>query len=368
MKKIIIILLFVFCLFNVVPVFGMENFSQVVSEENTNNIESVLEGQGVDLSFEEVINSVFLGENFLDFGFLFSSLTKLVKEEFFSYFKMLINIVMIALLQGFLGNLSESFKSKSISSLCTYLVYTAFIAIIINSINDAIIIATDYIAFCQDFTLALVPAYVSLLTFTLNITTASIIAPVILFFAKFILQVYASIFINLIYILAVMNLINLLSEKDMLKNFIDLGVKGLKFAIKYSTIGFMAIISLIGIGSPIGTTFFTKTGQYALKSVPVIGNTLGSALDTMLALGDVSKKAFVFAILFISIFILLTYLIRIFIMNFVLYASSFIITTIGEKKIIKALNTSATFFELLISICISSALMFTYSIVILLFV
>ncbi|MFV0518785.1 MAG: stage III sporulation protein AE [Lachnospirales bacterium] len=346
----------------------ISSFNQVIGEDESENIQEVLDEGEYKLDFTEIIENVFFGEKLLDFEYLFNYFKNILITAFNECVKLLISFIVIALLQAFLLNLSESFKSKGIASLSTYIVYSAFIAIVINSINTAIIIALDYLDFASNFTLALIPAYMSILTFTLKITTATTIAPVLFFLVRVIINFYSKVFINIIYIFAVLNLINLLSEKDFLKNFIDIGLKGIKTIIKYTTIFFMAIISLIGIGTPITSNILTKTGQYALKSVPVIGNTIGSAVDTMLSLGEASTKVFVFAIVFISIVILLSYIIKIFILNLIFYISSFLITTIGDTKIINALNRSTAFFELIISICVSTAIMFTYCIIILLFI
>ncbi len=346
----------------------IDEVSEVIDMEDLKNIDNVINQRGIEnLNVTDIFKKVLLGENY-NFLDALNEIKNIVYNDYKGYVNILTNIMLITILQGFLGNISESFKSKNVAKIGTYVIYVAFITSVITTIYETVRITSDYLSFASDFTLSLVPIYVSILGLNLKVTSATSLAPIILFLSKLIIHLYSNVILNLIYIFSIMNLINLIAEKQILNNYIKIGIKVIKAVIKYLTQGYIFVISLVGIGSPIANNLITKTGKYAVKSVPIIGNTLGSAMDSMLLIGDSTKRGFVFAIVLVSIIILLLYIIKIFVINIIFYIASIICSPVAEGNIIKALNTSSVFFEMLISVCVSTAFMITYTMLIILFV
>ncbi len=347
-----------------------EEIENVINFEEVEKIDNVIyQQEHFNLSIQDIFENLILG-NYDEYTFseFLSQISLSFKNSINTLISLFTNIILIVVLQGFLGAVASSFKTKSVAKIGSYIIYIAFLTSIISIIYDLVVNTTSYLSFASDFTFALIPLYTSILTLNLKVTTATVMAPIILILSKVIIYLYSNILVNLVYIFSVVNLINLITEKDILNNYINISIKLIKSVVKYCTQGYILLISLIGIGTPIANTLLLKTSKYAVKSVPVIGNTLGSAMDSMTLLGDTTKRGFVVAIIIISIVILINYLIKIFLTNLVFYLASIVISPVAEKNIIKALNTSITFFEILISICVSTAVMITYSMLIILFI
>ncbi len=347
-----------------------EDIQSTIDIEGFENVDTLLQNEDIDgLSITNIFEKVIIGD-YEDFSFrnIYKDIVSYIKKDINKHIRLFSNIILIVILQGVLGNISSSFKSKGVSKIGSYVIYIAFITSIIQVIKETVILTSSYLTFGSEFTLALMPIYASILAINLKVTTATVVAPIILALSKIIIYLYSHILVNLIYIFAVINLINLITEKNILSNYIKVAVKGIKGVIKYSTRGYILLMSLVGIGTPIANNIALKTGKYVVKGIPVIGNTLGSAMDSMTLVGDVSKRGFVFAVIIISVVILLNYVVKIFITNMVLYISSIVISPVAESNTINALNTCSIFFEMLISICVSASIMITYSVLILLFV
>lgn len=364
--KSILILMLILLNSNMIFASDYKEINSIITDDDFNEIQKVLD-EDIEYSFKEVFIDIFTGKDISDFNFIVF-LSDFLLRECRKYTGLFVKIIVIAILQSILSNLKTSLELKSVSNLCTYVIYTVFIITIIEVIGDSMSIIGTYLDFIVQFVYALIPVYVSVLSFNLQVSTALTLSPIILFYSNVVLHFYKNILLNIVYVFSIMNLINILTEKSILDNFIEISLKLIRAFIKYVTIGFIGIISLMGVYAPISSNLAVKTGKYFIKGVPIVGNTLESAMDTYSLLGDVTKNTFVTTVVIFSLLYAFIYIVQVVIKNLVLYASSIVVSVVTDKKITRAINNSIKFLEIYIAIGFSTFIFVSYSIIVIIFI
>ena len=131
--------------------------------------------------YSQIIQDIQQGKFNFDYKKVFDSFGKFLSKEIKNNVGILIQVIIIAILSGFLDNLKSSFGSDGISKLAFYMCYIVAVTIIISSFIQIVDLATETIVMLIAFMDVFLPAMIGFVVSTGGVTTSSMIYPLIIF-------------------------------------------------------------------------------------------------------------------------------------------------------------------------------------------
>ena len=324
--------------------FGISNFIQE-TEKFTNNFFE-------DLNISEIINSAITGK--VDNKPIIEKILKLFGKEIVSTFKTIISILTIILVHSIIKAFADNLQTSDISKIVYYVQYILIIAIVMSNFSNLILSIKDTIINLVGFMNSLVPLLITLMIYTGNIATSSLLEPIILFIITFISNIIINLIIPIVSIISALAIVSKLSDKVQIE-------KLSKF-MKSSIIWFLGIMLTIfvGVTSLEGTLassvdgITAKTAKAAVSSmIPVVGKILGDSVDSVLGCGLVLKNALGVVGVIIIIGICAMPIIKLAILTIMYNISAAIIEPLADEKIVKLLSEFGDIFKLLLGIMCS---------------
>ncbi len=368
MKKIYIILVFIFILGDYSLVYGTEDIiNQSLEAYNFEEIDTVLTNNvGLNLSFEEIVKGIIMGEMNFSLEDIGNYVLESLHDEYLKIATLFFDLFILGVSSAFIQNLTNSVKPKATSSMGNYVCYIVLIHMLATSLTDIMLISTTFFNFIADFTQATIPILLGTLAFSGYIGTMYFVQPVLVALTYIVNYLFRNVLIQFIFVIAIIEIINGVTSKDLLANFCDLGNKVIKWCLKIVTVGYIGVISLVKIGAPISDNLVKKGTKAAVGALPVVGNTLKSAVDTVNIVADATSNALIFGLVIIIIVYALSYFISLIAYNLVFTVAYIVIDPIAEKNIVKAIKSITKYIGYLMSVFGVSIFLFIVTVIIVL--
>ena len=183
--------------------------------------------------------------------------------------------MVIVIISSFLRSITEDLENKGVSQITYYVTYILIVIVIMKNFSDIINMVKTSIENLVGFTNSLLPILITLMLTTGNITSATMLEPIILFLVTFIANMINTVIIPFNLISLSLNIISNLSNKvqiDKLSKFIHsstIWVLGLTLTI------FVTIASLEGSLTSSVDAVTIKTTKAAVSNfIPIVGKIL----------------------------------------------------------------------------------------------
>lgn len=304
----------------------------------------------VDLT--EMLSQAIQGK--IDNKTLYQKLLKLLGKEVSSSLKILISILVIIVIHGILKSITDNLENTSISQIIYFVQYILIVTLIMSNFTEIIGIVKDTANDLVGFINVLIPLLLTLMVYTGNIATSTLLQPIILFICNFIGNIISNILIPIVLIIVVFSIISKISDKvqvDKLSKFLKSGV--VWFLGVVLTI-FVGVVSLEGTLSSSVDGITAKTAKAAVSSViPVVGKVLGDVVDSVLGCGVILKNAVGFIGVIVVLGICVMPIIKIGTLSIIYSLASAVIQPIADEKIVKLLDEMSGVFKLLLGILCS---------------
>ena len=361
MKKIITqIIIIIIIIFNAPNVFAESITTKMIQEETENfgitnfinETEKYTNDFFEDLNVSEIINSAITGK--VDNKSVIEKVLKLFGNEIVSTFKTIISILAIVLVHSILKALTENLQTCNISKLIYYVQYILIITIIMNNFSELILSIKNTITNLVGFMNSLVPLLVTLMIYTGNIATSSLLEPIILFVVTFISNIIINLIIPVISIITVIAIVSKLSDKVQIGKLSKFMKSSIIWFLGIMLTIFVGVISLEGTLASSVDGITAKTAKAAVSSmIPVVGKILGDSVDSVLGCGLVLKNALGVVGVIIVIGICAMPIIKLSILTIMYNISAAIIEPLADEKIVKLLSEFGDIFKLLLGIMCS---------------
>lgn len=311
---IIVAILGVFLVTGVVQALGEENpaqnqqsngqtDSQLVQEQmadiDLNKMESFIneinrqtEGVMPKLDLKSLITNGATGKMDLSLTTALSGMLKYLFKEVVADFKLLMQLLVLALACAVLDNLQGAFEESTTGKIAHAVIYLVLITIAISSFILALNTGKDAINNMVDFMYALVPILITLLAALGNVTSATIFHPLSFAVVGVASTVIKNIIFPLIFLSVVVGLVGNVTDKfkvNKLAGFIrSIGIflMGLLFTV------FVGFLGIQGIGGSVADGVAMRTVKYATGAfIPVVGKMFSDALDAVVGTSLILKNA-----------------------------------------------------------------------------
>lgn len=294
----------------------------------------------LDIDVQNTFNNLILGQT----GDVKNNIVNRILNSFGGEFKSSIiligKILVIVFIASMLNNLTNAYGSTSgVSNVGFFIAYITIVILVMSIFNSMLGITAEAIEKMSAFMYSTVPIFFTLILATGSVTTASIFEPILLGATTVINILINKLVLPAVLIYTVLNIVSNLTEKEQLKKLSDfvkgatLWILGISLTI---TIG---IMSLEGSLSSTIDGMTAKTAKTAMSTfIPVVGKTLGDAIDTVMGSTLILKNAVGMIGVIVLLGIGIIPIIKIGILMGLYYLSAALIEPISDSRIVKCMG------------------------------
>ena len=222
-----------------------------------------------DLNIKNLFNSSVSGK--IDNKSIFEKLINPLKSEFTDVLKIFINILIIVLLHSLLKSLTDGLENCNVSQIVYYAQYILIVTIIMASFSDILNSITTTINNMVGFTKSLVPLLITLMIYTGNITTSSVLEPILLFIIELIANMIKMIIIPVISLITALIIVSKISERVQIQKISKFMKSSIAWTLGIVLTVFIGVVSLEGSLTSAIDGVTAKTAKAAVSSlIPVV--------------------------------------------------------------------------------------------------
>ena len=324
--------------------FGIEEFLEE-SKEFTGEF-----FQDIDLN--SMLEDAIKGE--IDNSSIFTKILGIIEKEFLSILNSIAGILVIIIIHSILKSISESLENDNISKLIYYVQYILIVTIIMINFSDIIKIVEETTNNLVGFMNLLVPLLITLMIYTGNIATSTVLQPILLFLINFVGNIIQTIILPLVLVFTALIIISNISDKIQINKLAKFLKSSIVWFLGIILTVFVGIVSLEGTLSSSVDGITAKTTKTIVSSaIPVVGKILGDAVDTVLGCGIILKNAVGFVGVIVIIGICIIPILKLTILTIAYKIVSAVTEPIADSKISGLLEQIGEIFKIFLAILCS---------------
>jgi len=352
MKKITSILFILLIFFSSITYATNEN---IIEEQKnmigiTDFIKEANKYSNEDLGdMNEILNKAIKGE--VDNSNIVKKILNNMTKEIKGTIKILGSVLVVIIIHAILKSLTESLQNESVSKIAYYVQYILIVTLVMSNFSEIVDLVKNTVQNLIGFMNSLLPILLTLMIATGNITTASIIQPIVLLIITFIGNSITYIVLPILLVSTSLGIISKISDKVQIDK--------LSKYFKSSIVWFLGIVLtlFVGILSTEGTLtssvdgITAKTAKAAVSSlIPIVGKILGDSVDTVIGCASILKGAVGMVGVLVVISISVLPIIKIAVLCVSYYLTSAIAQPIADEKIVSLLEQIGDTFKVLLAI------------------
>ena len=309
-----------------------------------------------DMNISDVINSAITGK--IDNNKILKKLLKIFGKEIVSSLKTIIAVLVIVLIHSIIKAVADNLETSNISKTIYYVQYILIVTIVMSNFSNLILSITNTIQNLVGFMNSLVPLLITLMIYTGNIATSSLLEPIILIIIEFISNIILTLILPGVSIITALMVVSKLSDKVQIGKLTKFFKSSIVWFLGIILTVFVGVVSLEGTLASSVDGITAKTAKAAVSSmIPVVGKILGDSVDSVLGCGLVLKNALGVVGVIIIIGICATPIIKLSVLTIMYSLSSAIIEPLADEKIVKLLEDFSGIFKLLLGILCAVAVL-----------
>lgn len=284
-------------------------------------------------------------------------------KELYQNLGLLVKIAVLVILCALLKNLQTSFMSESVGETAFFVCYIVIVSVLLVSFSTAMTMGMEIIDSMVGFMYATVPVLITLLVAGGNITSGGVFQPLMLMVVEVSATVVKNLFMPLIFLSAILSIINNISDKIQLSRLTSLIRQITGWALGTILTVFIAVVSLQGSMGAVVDGVTSKAAKFAISAfIPIVGKTLSDAADTVVGCTLLIKNAAGIAVMIGVIVICIVPLLKILALIVLYKSASALLEPISEKRITNCINDVAGSMIYIFSLSASVAFMFLISV------
>lgn len=365
MKKFIFAFIYIFCLMSLeaeasagdISIFGKEEFNEVI-----NSVDGILEEDNIDI--KEMLINIVKGKQPLDAETLISSIKSALFGDINYVRQSIVHILIITIAAAILNNFANVFNNTQIEDISFYAVYTLLLTMLMKSFIQITDTGFAVIDKLNSFMRSLVPAYYIALSYTGNITSASLFYQVILVIIAVVDMLFFNLIIPLINIYVVLLLVNNLSKEDFLSRLAQLIKSAVEWLLKCMVTVVIGFNVLQGLIAPALDAFKTTALNKTVSAIPGVGNAVNAVTDMVIGSAVLVKNALGVSALIVLLIICIVPMAKLWIFSVMYRLSAAIIQPIADVRMVNCIGSIGDGAKLLIKVVTTALVLFIITIAI----
>lgn len=206
--------------------------------------------------------------------------------------KLLASIVILTVFSTILQTLQGAFERTSISRIAYAICYLVIIIIAVNSFSVAIGYAKSAIESMIHYMTAMVPLLLTLLASIGNLTTVSVLHPLIVFMIHVIGTLIYTVVFPLLFFSAVLHIVSSITDRYKVTQLANLLRQISAALLGVMLTAFLGVLTIQGATTAVTDGVTIRTAKYITGNfVPVVGKMFTDAADTVVSASLLVKNA-----------------------------------------------------------------------------
>ena len=305
-----------------------------------------------DMDLSDIFNQAVQGK--VNNQTIYKKIIKILGNEVSSNIKILISILVIIVIHGILKSITDSLDNSNVSQIIYFVQYILIVTLIMSNFTEIIKLIKETANNLVGFINLLMPLLLTLMVYTGNITTSSVLEPSVLFISNFIGNIIVDALIPIVLIIVVFSIISKISDRVQVEKISKFLKSGVVWFLGIVLTIFVGVVSLEGTLSSSVDGVTAKTAKAVVSSViPVVGKVLGDVVDSVLGCGVVLKNAVGVVGVIVIIGICILPVLKIATLSIMYSLASAVVQPVADDKIVKLLDEMSGVFKLLLAILCS---------------
>lgn len=305
-----------------------------------------------DMDLSDMFNQAVQGK--VNNQTIYKKIIKILGNEVSSNLKILISILVIIVIHGILKSITDSLENSNVSQIIYFVQYILIVTLIMSNFTEIIKLIKETANNLVGFINLLMPLLLTLMVYTGNITTSSVLEPIVLFISNFIGNIIVDALIPIVLIIVVFSIISKISDRVQVEKISKFLKSGVVWFLGIVLTIFVGVVSLEGTLSSSVDGVTAKTAKAVVSSViPVVGKVLGDVVDSVLGCGVVLKNAVGVVGVIVIIGICILPVLKIATLSIMYSLASAVVQPVADDKIVKLLDEMSGVFKLLLAILCS---------------
>lgn len=306
----------------------------LLDELDFSQVESLLNSQeeASGVSFSELVQMLVQGEE-IDKKWVFDSWWNLFFQEIRESRGYLAQIVLLAAAFGLLYNFANVFEKGAVADISFYIVYLILVAMLMKSFLLMSTLLTDTLGIMLDFMRALLPAFCLTMVISTGSVTAMGFYQLTLLVIYLIEAVLNYLVVPAIHIYLVLELLNHLTNEDMISKMTQLVKGAVEWVLKFLFTMVIGINVVQGLLSPVIDSFKTTMFAKTASMLPGFGNSVNAVAEIMVGSGIIIKNGVGIAGIIAVVLLCAAPAIKIGVMILLYKVSAAVIQPISDKRI-----------------------------------
>ena len=320
--------------------------------------------QGED-EYNRNVNDIITGDFSLNPVSIINTIKNMLIDEITTNKTLIVNIMIIASVSGILNVIQTSLGNGGSNEAAFFTCFTLTALSVSQLLSSVIGYGADVIGHLTDFVTKICPVITILLVSCGKVASASSFYPVLssaIYIVSFVIDKFI---VPLIYLSAILGIVNNISERVQLKKLNDLIKTFSKWILTGILTIFTGINAIYGFSVPVLDAVSLKALKFTVGScVPVVGGLVSDTVETVLSSTKLMKNAVVTAGIISLITICFIPIIKLAVIIFTLKLSAAAAEPLTDKRIANMISDIVTPVTMVFSMVISTAMLFIISIAI----
>jgi stage III sporulation protein AE len=339
------------------------------------DIENILQLNNYDLQpldrpglprFIDLAQQAVRGELDLSLSGILSAGGNLIFSEFFANGQLIRQLLIVAILGALMRCLTQAFTHKSAGDMGFYVTYLMAVLLAISSFQVSVEILNRLAAAVTAMMTAAVPLMIGLMALSGNFAGAAGFHPLFFFALQLITWFISIVFIPMVLAAAALDIVNQLSAENKLDKLAELIRKIADYALKIIIAVFAFLLTLQRISAPIINNTALRAGRSVAGAVPVVGNALTAAMDTVVHFSQAARSGVLVALVIILCLALATPMLKILVLSWVYKITAALIQPVADSRLVSCMDSAGKAMGQLFAAAALLGVMCLYSVVILL--
>jgi len=298
---------------------------------------------------------------------LMYSFAGVIFGEFIANGQLIRQLVIIAIIGALMSVLTEAFTHKSSGETGFYVTFLMTAALAVSSFYVAVGILQRLISTITGVMYASMPLMVGLLVMGGNFTGAAGFNSILFFALQFLTQFITRVFVPLILAATALDIASKLSaDGTKLTKLSDLVRKIADWTLKGLLALFAFLLTLQRLAAPIVNNLVVRTSRNVVGAVPVVGNALTAAMDTVVGFSQAARSGVLVALVLVLCAAIIGPVIKIFALSFIYKLIAAFIQPVADERLVTLMDSIGKHLTMLFFAAALVGVMCIYAVVIML--
>lgn len=322
-------------------------------------VEQDVAGYLPDLSLSGMLKSIKEGKLDLATQDILQGLKRYFLHEVTLNLSLLGKLLVIAVICAVLQNIQAAFEKGTVAKLAYFVCFLAIITLAISSFHVAVTAGLAAIDKMVSFMQLLLPVFLVLLTAMGNLTSVALFQPFLMAFLSFLSFLTKTIIFPLIYLTAVLSIVNRVAESFKVTKLTGLVKQFTKVGIGLTLTLFIGVITVEGVAGGVVDGVSLRTAKFVTGAfVPVAGSMFADALDALIGGSILLKNALGISGVIILALIILFPVIKILVIALLYRVTAALIQLLGDSMLADTMDDMAGSLLLSFAAVLSVGIMF----------